>query len=741
MKLTISILSVFAMLFSSNAQNFELVSVSESGLVFEHSTQVLPFEYVSINGEQHVQFSKTHRLVTGESGAPELPMYAVNVELPEHGNPSISVSYGSNYEEFTNILVAPSKGNLYRNVDPSTVPFTFSTVYSQNTNYPAAGARAFDPFIFRSTRGMTIQVAPYQYNPVTKTLRVYTDLTVNVDYNRAEIGLNEITQTWNDPISRIVAKDFYLNQTDVKYTAMNEEGEMLIITTPTLESEITAFANWKNQKGIKSTVVNTNITGTSAEDIKQYIFNFYGANPNTLYILLVGDHQQIPAYSYGMSGSEDLWSDTYYGQHYGNDFYPELFVGRFSGQNSDQIQTQVERTLEYEKNPLAGNWMEKGVGIGSDEGAGYGNLGLADWDHMRQMRAKLLDFGYTMIYEFYDGSHGGGDAPGNPTPDMLQSSYNAGLGLWNYAGHGWDAGMATCDYTGADANAATNYGMYPLVTSVACNNGTFTSGTCVGENFLRANTGGTKGAIGFAGSSILMSWAPPMQTQWEMTNIITEQNPANLKRTTGGLFYNGQISMLTDYPGGAGNEVMQTWIYFGDPSTLFRHKQTLPLTFVCPTQVPDATSSMTITSSTEGARIAISQNNVLLGYGFITGGTVTINFPALSTNAPLLVTATKQNHAATQTTVQVGNGPLNLNELDLEVSMYPNPSNELIHFNTSIVGNVNFEVISALGQVISSSAIESGAWTYSVANLPQGVYYARIVHSTGVKMLSFQVAN
>jgi gingipain R len=739
MKKLFSLFSVFLILFGVKAQNFQLLNSSENGLEFKHSTQSLPFQFTTINGEQYVQFSKTHRLTTNEAGAPELPLYSVNVELPENGNPSISVNYGSNYQEFTNILVAPSKGNLKRNVDPSQVPFSFNAVYTQNSNYPASAAKAFDPFIFRASRGMTIQVAPYQYNPVTKTLRVYSDIQVTVNYNRAENGLNEMEKKGNDPVSQIVATDFFLNHQELKYTVKNEEGEMLIVTTPDLESEITAFANWKNQKGIKTTVVNTTVTGTTAAAIKAYINTFYSTNPNTLYLVLVGDHQQIPAHTYGTAGSEQLWSDSYYGQLTGSDYYPELFVGRFSGQNAAEIRTQVNRTLEYEKNPLAGNWMEKAVGIGSDEGAGYGNLGLADWDHMRQIRTKLMAFGYTTVHEFYDGSHGGADAPGNPSAAMLQVAFNEGLGLWNYTGHGWDAGMVTCDYTSTDAINATNYGMYPLVTSVACNNGTFTDGTCVGENFLRANSGGTKGAIGFAGSTILMAWAPPMQTQWEMANIITEQDPANIKRTTGGIFYNGQISMMSEYPGGDGNEVMQTWAYFGDPSTLFRHKQTMPLSFVSPVQVPDATSSLTVTSTTEGARVAISQNNILLGYGFITSGTVTINFPALTTNAPLLVTATKQNHVATQMSVQVGSGALSLSDQTIEVSMYPNPSNETVYFNVNSSESVKFEVISALGQVLSSSTIESNSWTYSVNELPQGVYYARISTSTGVQMLSFQV--
>ncbi len=739
MKLKLSLFSAFFIFFGVKAQDFQLLNSNENGLEFKHSTEIIPFQFTTINGKQYVQFSKTNRLNTNEVGAPELPIYSVNIELPDNGNPTLLVTYGSNFQEFTNILVAPSKGNLKRNIDPANVSFTFNSIYALNSTYPASGAESFEPFVFRSSRGMTIQVAPYQYNPVTKVLRVYTDMNVTVNFNRTENGINELKKKWNDPVSQIVANDLYLNHQNLKYTVKNEEGEMLIVTTPEFEDEITSFANWKNQKGIKTTVVNTITTGSTAAEIKQYIETFYAANPNTLYLVIVGDHQQIPSHTYGLAGSEQLWSDSYYGQLAGSDYYPELFVGRFSGQNSSEILTQVNRTLEYEKNPQGGNWMEKAVGIGSDEGEGYGNLGLADWDHMRQMRTKLMTFGYTTVHELYDGSHGGEDATGNPTPEMLQTALNEGLGLWNYSGHGWGDGISTCNFTSTDANTATNFGMYPLVISVACNNGTFTDATCVGEIFMQANSGGIKGAIGFTGSTILMAWAPPMQTQWEMTNILTEQDPANLKKTTGGLFYNGQISMMTDYPSETGIEIMQTWAYFGDPSTLFRHKQTMPLSFVSQAQVPDGTNSISVTSSAEGARIAVSQNNVLLGYGFVSGGTVTINFTALTTNDPLLITATKQNHAATQMSVQVGTGALNLNEQTIDVSMYPNPSTDKIYFNVNTNEKVNFEVVSALGQVISSSVVEANSWTYSVSDLPQGLYYVRIEHSNGVQTRSFQV--
>ncbi|MFN6086303.1 MAG: hypothetical protein ACK476_15410 [Fluviicola sp.] len=79
MKKLFSLFSVFLILFGVKAQNFQLLNSSENGLEFKHSTQSLPFQFTTINGEQYVQFSKTHRLTTNEAGATELPLYSVNV--------------------------------------------------------------------------------------------------------------------------------------------------------------------------------------------------------------------------------------------------------------------------------------------------------------------------------------------------------------------------------------------------------------------------------------------------------------------------------------------------------------------------------------------------------------------------------------------------------------------------------------------------------------------------------------
>ena len=744
MKKTVLLSGMLLMGMLSFAQQFQLISNDDSGIAIGHKLKEMPYQYVSINGQQYIDFGKTHQVISMENGLPALPLYHTSVQLPAKGNTLLVVEYDA-VTEIHNVEVAPSKGNLKRNIDPSSVAYTFGTAYQQNAFYPSNIASLNDPFVWRESRGQTITISPYQYNPVTKVLRVHENIRVRVVVQPDVAGINETKVSKIDPVLGSTQQRFFINTaSDVqKYTAIDEEGEMLIITDESFSADIQPLANWKNQKGIKTTIVTTAVAGTTDTDIKAYIQNFYASNPDLVYVLLVGDHAEVPSHTYGMSGDgEDLWSDSYYGQLAGgvNDFYPEAFVGRFSG-NSAQIKVMVDRTLEYEKYPAAGDWMEKAIGLGSGEGSGYGDDGEADWQHLRNIRTRLMSYGYTNVYEFYDGSRGGEDASGNPNSTIILPAVNEGVGLFNYTGHGAQNTCVTGNFTSTNINAATNNGKYPLVVSVACNNGTFTSGTCISETWMRADNASTPaGAIAAAGSSILMAWAQPMQTQDEMAELIAEAYPANKKTTIGGLFYNSQASMLEEYPGGSdGKEVMQTWLLFGDPSTQFRNKQTIGMNVTHVAQVPLATTSLTVNCDVEGALVAVSQDNVLIGRGIVSGGTVNITFPALVSNLPLAVTATKQNHGTYQGPVQVGNGPAGIEELSNTVTMYPNPATTTVSIVSSESMIESVELVTITGQVIGTFSATNGSVTLDLTTVAAGSYIARVTTAKGIAIKRLEV--
>ena len=358
--------------FFASAQNCSIINQTQSSIVLEQELTPKEFQMISIQNQSYIDFSKSHKIVGLHAGAPMLPIFNSTIRLPEKGNPIVIIE-SVNFTDIENVLVAPSKGNLKRNVLPSNVPFNFGNEYATNAFYPQNISTLNDPFIWRSLRGAVVSFSPYQYNPVTKVLRVHTKVRIRIEFQEAVSGINEL-EAWNDKVFSKTQQKFAINSSNSKYTTFDEEGELIVIAPTSYATAIQPFVNWKNQKGIKTTLVSTDVTGTTDVAIKAYLTTYFSSNPNTAYVLLVGDHAQIPSHTYGTSGSEQLYSDSYYGMITGSDYYPELLVGRFSGTSSD-VTTMVTRTLEYEKTPASGDWMEKAIGIGSDQGAGYGDDG------------------------------------------------------------------------------------------------------------------------------------------------------------------------------------------------------------------------------------------------------------------------------------------------------------------------------------------------------------------------------
>ncbi len=729
---------------NSNSQEIKLVSERQNQVAVTNTNKNPQPATKPALGKNYADFSTTAKVLTMEKGAPAVPVYTSSVIVPNEGRTSIEITYES-FEEFDNVEVLPSKGSLKRNVDPAKVPYEFGASYGQDAFYPGSLAELGSPFIFRDFRGATITFHPYQYNPVSKKLRIYRNISVNVITDIAEQGVNP-KQGNSVPNSAFgpMYESLFLNASSF-YDDVEDVGDMLILCPEAYLDIVAPLAEWKVKRGITTTMVPLEDIGDSPYDIKDYISGFYSENPNLAYVLLIGDHAELPCYSYGMTGAmEELWSDSYYAQLEGNDYFPEVLIGRFSG-GDDDIITMVDRTLEYETNPAEGDWMTKAAGIGSEEGDGYGDEGQPDWEHLRGIGDLLLLNGYTYINEFYDGSHGINDESNNPEPYMISDAVNQGIGLLNYCGHGAQDIFVTGSFTIDDVNNLENEGKYPFVVSVACNNGTFTQGTSLCESWVRATTqlGFPTGAIAACGSSILMAWAEPMQTQDEIANLIVSDDDLDKKTSLGGLFYNGQISMLEEYGvSPTAVEVMQTWIFFGDPSVVFRSKETLTIEAEHLANIDLDTAYLGISCDVDGAQVTITQNGIIVGTGTVNGGEVVIELGEYDASAPLSVTITQQNHKPYQGTVSVGTmgaGGFNASAF----ALYPNPAKDFITIKSANeMNSVNVEVRDITGKLIytvyDASFINNGL-TVDTSGYSSGVYILTIENNEGKASKRFVV--
>jgi len=502
---------------------------------------------VLIDGEEFLSIDLAGESMLREKGQPALPRICRSVVIPNASRVGVRV-ISANYYDLEGVNIAPSKGVILRSQNPEEVAYTFGPVYEEDQWFPSQAVTHSDPYILRDVRGTVVMVQPYQYNPVSKVLRVYTGVTVAVDRLPGVASVNVLPQSYSKPCKAFqqLQQRHFLNFNSGRYSPLDESGEMLIITYDSFNSNIQPLATWKNSQGINTTVVNVSSIGNNSSSIKTYISNFYNSH-NLSFVLLVGDGPQVT--SPMVSGSA---ADPAYSQIVGSDHYPEVMIGRFSASTAAQVDTQVQRTIEYEQLSHTEPWFWKGTGVASNQGPGH--YGEYDDDHMDKIRNDLLANGYTEVDRIYD-PYG--------TASQVSTAINSGRGIVNYCGHGSTTSWGTTGFSTSNVNNLTNDNKLPFITSVACLNGNFYSSTCFAEAWLRAtHNGEPTGAIGMYASTISQSWNPPMDAQDEIIDRYVDKS----YNCYGTLCFAGGCLMMDRNAGYYGYNEFDHWTVFGDPS-------------------------------------------------------------------------------------------------------------------------------------------------------------------------------
>jgi gingipain R len=548
-----SFVAVAAMTTTASADRADVSVIEEDAdhIVLQFDFNAPTLRDIEIDGVVYKQVRLGNEPITLTAGSPELPKVARSVMIPGDAGVRVRVIDGV-YQDLESINIVPSKGNLLRTVDPATVPYTFGPVYKTNAFYPAEPVATADPYIMRSVRGVAVTAYPFQYNPVTRTVRAWETMTIEIDLrgtsaiNTLGPELKSIDHNWD-----AIYEDHFLNYQRDEFTGagtMPELGPMLIICYDSFMSAMTPYVDHKNSIGIDTDMVPLSSVGSSSAAVQSYISAAYSGG-DLCYVLLVGDIAQVPSLS-AAGGA----SDPSYALLAGSDTYPEVMIGRFSAENVAHVNTMVQRTIEYEENQATTQaWYWKAIGIASDQGPG--DDGETDDQHVSNLMDELEEYGFTETSVVADPSG---------TVSQAVSLINNGVGVIQYTGHGsttcWGNGAPLCN---GDVDGLTNVGMLPWIVSVACINGEFNNGTCFGEAWLRATSGGEPtGAIGHYCSSINQSWAPPMEAQDHINMYFANENYV----TYGAACYAGSCAMIDSYGASDGGDMYKTWHIFGDPT-------------------------------------------------------------------------------------------------------------------------------------------------------------------------------
>ena len=710
-------LIIFACLFiykNAHCQKFKILKEDPSSVILEFSFDTNRIQDFLIN-KDIIDFSKEFYCIN-QLNKPILPIFNFTFELSDS-----TLLYNLQNSEKTKFKInSIRKGEIAkkRGITSNKSENKFNLI-----NFS-------EPFVYRNFLGQNLQIVPIQFDSLNNQLICYHKIEIKISFYK-ESKNNPTISNNNTSLNLTKKAEFYSFKKTVRNLKSIDpsKAEILIIHNDSNTNNAISLANWKHQKGIKTTLFKID-NQINPIDLKSHISDKYSNSPNLKYILLLGNHSEIPAYNYGNIDGDNYFSDSYFGQ-LTDDFYPELFVGRITG-SPHEIKSIINKSIFYEKSNFEGDWMNKSMGIGSNEGLGDGDNGEADWQHLRNIKSKLKDFGFNKVYEFYDGDHGGGDLPGNPDKINIIDSLNEGVSILNYTGHGDDNLMLTSQLSSTDVDNLKNTNKNPFVISVACDNGKFIDGQgTIAEAFLKSRDDQNfTGSIAFCGSSILMDWAPPMLTQDEIVNSIVANDTIHNLYSIGELFYESQIKMLNKY-NSLGNGVMQTWILFGDPSIDLKTKipQDLDISY----EYNNLTHELNINSKNDNVLLGLSKENQYIESYKLNKGKNKIILD--NDYDSLLLTFTKPNYKTFQDTILKSSSTTSISSTTTinKMNVFPNPlsvsNSEFTIFGISDIQSI--KLFDLLGKELQiEPKIELDKIIVKFENLKSGIYLLNIQDNT-----------
>ncbi|HPT52574.1 MAG TPA: C25 family cysteine peptidase [Bacteroidales bacterium] len=548
--------------------------------------------------------------VTQDKGWAELPFISASVQLPANKDVDLHITATEFIDIPLTAPLLPSRGTIYRDQDPTTIPYQIAAESVINQFYPTDLATMESPFIIRDVRGTSVRIFPFQYNAVTNTLRVYTHVEVELVEND-QPAHNPLTCENRHPLKEAVGmyESIFMNFEPSRYDLpLSEYGDILVITTPAYETAITPFIQWKKEKGynVSKQVV------SAGTNVKSLIQTEYNNNNNIMFVQLVGDWTDIKS----DASVDNAPTDPKMGCVVGSDNYPDISIGRFSCSTSGQLTDQVDKAINYEKNPnMDANWRETFIGVASDEGSGTGDDSEIDYTHVQRIYSERLDgFTYNTHQQNY--------APNESASD-LSSYLNQGASTLAYCGHGAETYFVTTGFSNSNIANLSNGDKLPFIVSVACVNGAFhNSSDCFAEAWLKKQNGG---AVVTWMSTINQPWTPPQRGQDYFYDILiggfnydgySGQNGINTteQRTHWGcITVNSANLMLAESSTTDDVETVQTWTTFGDASLQLRTKQPDQLSLSNTTVMSGIPFTATVSAAgtpIANALVCISQNDV-----------------------------------------------------------------------------------------------------------------------------------
>jgi len=507
-----------------------------------------------INEGEFTRIESEYHGTTSEYGLPELPAFSTMYQIdPEK-------LYQVDFTVVESHVIENVK--IYPHQPPkSEIGLHYDTAfYSSTAPYPAENLIISESQIMRGLHLINIQVIPFLYHPTNNRLEIYDEIEILVE----EIGESGMTDYTLMPRSR--AFEPLYEQLVVNYVETSNENyqqqAILYICGGSSESNnsFQQLVEWRRQRGYKVYTASLDETGSTANDIKDFIYNAYSRyNPPPEHVAFVGDvggSYSVPTFYEGWghnSYNNQCEGDQPYAELVGGDLLPEVLVGRISVRSTSHLSTVTNKIISYEKaehlEDLQG-YYERAALIGDPSSSGISTVITNEYIE------EVLDaYGMEDIRTKYSGSS---------WSSWMRNQLSDGVLYFNYRGY-----IGVSGFGNSDVDQANNGFMMPFASVITCGTGSFSEEiTALSEKFFRAGTPSTpEGAVAAVGTA---TW----NTHTLFNNILDMGIYDGLfvkgLETAGAGLASGKLALYAAYPTNPYNWVnaFSQWNnLIGDPAT------------------------------------------------------------------------------------------------------------------------------------------------------------------------------
>jgi len=686
----------------------------------------------------------SNSISTLEVGAPALPMMTQLLEIPLCEDLNYTVSeitcdtvdgsiFGINHP------IVPAQPSRSKSDRSTPTLHKNSTLYTTNafTGDPLFSIEKIG--IARSKNLATARFCPMQYNPVTNQVIIVKHCTVTVNYKNADITATQ------QMASRYGSASFgfnTLNQLPCTKEIQNAQQapiHYLIVAHSMFRGQLDDFIAWKQRKGFIVTVGYTDDAnvGTTSTAIAAWVKSFYtnatASLPAPTYLLIVGDNEQIPAFSgrYGYSGTSngEHVTDLYYTTWTTGDNIPDCYSGRFSAQTVAQLTPQIEKTLMYEQYLFPDpSFLSTAILVaGEDQGYSSDNAYRCADPAMDYIAKTYVNAGngFSTVYYYKNNTNFAptgvtvnGSSQTTASASALRNLYSAGAGWINYSAHGDVTEWYKPNFSNSDINSMTNNNKFGFVIGSCCLTNKFDESTCFGEAWLRK--GNYAGAVGYIGGSNSTYWNEDFYwavgVRTSLSNTMDASYDASRLGSYDRLFHTHGEAISEQYTTSsslmlAGNMAVQSssssgknyyWeIYhlMGDPSVMPWLGQAQVMNVSANNVLPLGTGSFTLTA-VPNAYCAITDGaGNLIGAAFAdASGNATINTSSLTNPGTYELAVTAQGYQPYfgELTATVMEGPYvkcNNISANLVAGTQQSISLEIENIGTDATDSLNVELI------------------------------------------------